>query len=126
MIRMMLTTAACVLALTATAGAKADPPAGKTRQEQIRELERKKAALEAEIDVLRNSVEKYNQLARELDAEARECLQANPPRYSSASMFQSQANQARAEARRAQDDIRSAQAKIRQIDAELARLRSGG
>ena len=110
--------AVAVAMVLMAAGAVAAPP------DRIAELERKIEVAQAQIDVCRDSAAKFNEIGRDCDKEAKECLSAKPPRYTSAAGFQRQAREAYAEARKEDAQASKLRREIAQMRQEIARLRA--
>jgi hypothetical protein len=104
-------------ALCLAAPAHSADPAGRAA-----ELQRLILSKEALIDSLRESADKFNQIGRDCDEEARECLRDKPPRFSSAAAFQAQARAAYAEARKCDQEASAARRELAAARAELQRL----
>src|SRR4051794_2691882 len=101
-----------------TAVARTEAGDAETARTKIAELQRERDELERQIPAHLEYADKMESLGKQLDAEAKECLNADPPRYSSAAAFQAQAREAYAAARKARTEAETAKRRIRAIDAE--------
>lgn len=86
------------------------------------QLRRRQLTLRGEIHILQQSIGRYQKLARQCEDQARVCLNAKPPRFSSATAFQSQASQAYSAIRSCKQRISVLEAQIAKLSGEIARL----
>jgi hypothetical protein len=103
-----------------TAVARTEAGDVETARKKIAELQHERETLEGEIPINLEYADKMDALGRQLEAEAKECLQADPPRFSSAVAFQSQAREAYAAARKGRSEAETAKRRIRAIDTEIS------
>ena len=114
-------------ALAAVVGIAGSQPvfAAPSAEQQVAALERRIDADRAGTASCVEAAEKFKQIGRDCDAEARQALADTPPRFSSAAAFHAQARDAYAEARNSDAEAGRYRRDVADCQARIARLRSG-